>query len=270
MTEIAKRGRGRGRVILGRVVLAVTVLFLAAAALVAVDLIRTEPTLRAGAPLRDQCDQAPPDAERLVLTAEDGFRLGGALVGPEDAKVGLVLRQGAGQTICEWLPLAGRIADEAGARVLLFDRRGQGSSRGVGDLTAEAGDTTRAAAWLRAHGTTRVGLIASSMGNSVVFSAVPGLAMKPCVVVAISPVLVSSDRNGTVDGTPLTGLPENVWVVSETGNAQVATYAKRIRKKTGTTHQLTINTQVHSIGLVRQFPEVADFVVEAASSCVST
>ncbi|MEZ5191927.1 MAG: hypothetical protein R2734_05105 [Nocardioides sp.] len=37
------------------------------------------------------------------------------LVGPPDAAYGVVLRQGASQTICEWLPWAGDVAEQAGA-----------------------------------------------------------------------------------------------------------------------------------------------------------
>ena len=95
------------------------------------------------------------------------------------------------------------IAEETGARVLLFDRRGRGSSPGEGNLSAEPGDTAVAVERLREDGVRRVVLAGSSMGNSIMFSAVPDLAPAPCAVVSISPVLVSSDGHGVVDGTGL-------------------------------------------------------------------
>jgi hypothetical protein len=253
-------------------VLLATVLLLVAAALLAVRLIGVWPTTAADSALTDQCDEVPAAAERLVLTAGDGFELGAAVVGPADASAGVVLRQGAGQTICDWLPLAGRISSETGTRVLLFDRRGRASSPGEADLTAEPDDLLTAAGWLREHGAERVGLIASSMGNSVQFAALPDLVPAPCVVVAVSPVLVSSDDHGEVDGTALAGVPDhvrrdNVWVVSESGNADVAAYAHQVADASGTEHLLLIDTDAHSIGLVRKFPEAADFIVEAVASC---
>lgn len=87
-----------------------------------------EPTYAPDSPLAEQCDDVPATARRVTLRAEDGFELGAATVGPADAPVGVVLRQGAGQTICQWLPVADRVAADTGARVLLFDRRGFGSS----------------------------------------------------------------------------------------------------------------------------------------------
>ncbi len=92
-------------------------------------------TVDPSTPLADQCDQVPANASRITLTASDGRTLGAALVGPDDATVGVVLRQGASQRICEWLPWASQVASDTGARILLFDRRGRGSSPGEGDLT---------------------------------------------------------------------------------------------------------------------------------------
>lgn len=246
-------------------VLAASLLVLAGA--VAVRLLRGDPTYAVDTPLADQCPDVPADATRLVLVADDGVRLGAAVVGPAAATNGLVLRQGAGQTICEWLPLAGRIADETGTRVLLFDRRGRGSSPGEGNLPAETGDTLTAVDWLRDHGVDRVGLMASSMGNSVMFSTLPEVEPPPCVVVSVSPVLVSGDGHGTVDGAGLGGLPDNVWVVSETGNDAVAASAERIVAASGTDHYLPIDTDAHSFGLVRRYPEAADLIVDAVASC---
>ena len=250
------------------VVLGSTVLLLVVAAVWAWTLIQEERATSApDASLADQCDRVPADAERVTLEADDGFTLGAATVGPAGAKTGLVIRQGAGQTLCDWLPLAGRIAEEKNVRVLLFDRRGQGSSPGEGDLTAEPGDLATAVAWLDSHGASSVGVMASSMGNSVMFASLPDLDPAPCVVISVSPVLVSSDSHGEVDGTELVDLPDNVWVATETQNTLVAAAASDIAAAADTDHVLRVDTKAHSIGLVNRFPQVADFVVEAAGSC---
>ncbi len=254
----------RGRRMLATGVLLGTVLFLAVAAVWAVGLLRNGgETSAPDDPLDEQCEDVPDGAERVVLDGSGDVRLGAAVVGSDKADSAVVLRQGAGQTICDWLPLAGRIADETGVRVLLFDRRGKGSSPGDEDLAAEPSDTVTAATWLRSHGADRVGLVGSSMGNSVTFTALPDLPSAPCVLVAVSPVLES----GPLDATPVPTLPRNVWVVTETGNATVASYAERVVEASRTEHVLEIDTQAHSIALVRRYPEAADFVVEAAGSC---
>ncbi len=256
-----------GRRLLGNAVLVACVLLLVVAGLWAWGLVRDErPTYAVDTPLDEQCDEVPDGAQRLVLDADDGFQLGAATVGPAGRR-GLVLRQGAGQTICEWLPLAGRIAEDTGTRVLLFDRRGRGSSPGDGDLTAEPGDIAAAVDRLRSQGVRKVGLMASSMGNSVTFAALEELDRRTCVLVSVSPVLVSSDANGTVDGSGLVDLPKRVWVVTETGNASVASYADSVVEASGTDHLLEIDTDDHSFGLLRDHPEAADFVVEAVASC---
>ncbi len=221
--------------------------------------------------LSDQCDDVPDDAIRLTLTGRDGFKLGAALVGPDDAEVGLVLRQGSSQTICDWLPFAGRVAEETGARVLLFDRRGRGSSPGEPNLSQEASDTLIAVNALSDNGPDKVALAASSMGNSVMFSALSDVT--PCVAISISPVLTSSDGSGVVDGSTLRGLPDNVWVTWETGNSSVVANAERIADKAGmggvVAQTLPVSTDDHSIALVENHPEVQDFFLDAVRSCSS-
>jgi pimeloyl-ACP methyl ester carboxylesterase len=232
--------------------------------------------------LGEQCDDVPSGAQRITLTGSDGVVLGAAIVGPSDAEVGLVLRQGASQKICEWLPWAGRVASETGARVLLFDRRGRGSSPAEGDLGKEPDDTRIAVEHLRATGTPRVALAASSMGNSVMFSALPGLAPAPCAVVAVSPVLVSGDAKGVVDGSRLRDLPDNLWVTWERGNVGVAANAELILARARTTapdraspedpgqvspHALSVDTDDHSRQLVLNHVSVQRFFLDALRSC---
>jgi len=76
-----------------------------------------------------------------------------------------------------------------------------------------------------------VALVASSMGNSVMFRALGRLPTPPCTLVAISPVLVSSDSHGTVDGTSMVGLPDNVWVTWEEQNDELADNADLIQSR---------------------------------------
>ncbi len=221
--------------------------------------------------LDEQCDDVPDDARRITLNGADGFTLGGAVVGSPDATIGLVLRQGASQKICEWLPTAGEIADETGARVLLFDRRGRGSSPGEGDLTKEPSDTEIAIDYLRASGTPDVAVAASSMGNSIMFSALPDISPEPCAVISISPVLVSGDSHGTVDGSTVADPPKNVWVTWETGNPGVAENAQRILDRAeqagSEVRTLPVDTDDHSRQLVLNHPEVLDFFIAAVDSC---
>ncbi len=227
-----------------------------------------EPTTALG----DQCDEVPDGAERITLEAADGQVLGAALVGPADATIGVVLRHGASQQICEWLPWAGRVAEATGARVLLFDRRGRGSSPGGGNLAAEPSDTVLAVDRLRETGVDRVALVASSMGNSIMFAAVEQVHPAPCALVSISPVLVSGDGSGTVDGRSWDGLVNEVWVTWEEQNAAIVSNATLILDRAATLgvvdpHALGVATSDHSRQLILNHPEAAAFVTDAIASC---
>jgi pimeloyl-ACP methyl ester carboxylesterase len=222
--------------------------------------------------LDQQCRRVPDGARRITLTAEDGTTLGGALVGAEDAAVGVVIRQGRSQRICDWLPLAGELAQETGALVLLFDRRGSGSSPGDPDLSAEPGDTLTAIDRLSDEGVDRVGLLASSMGNAVAFATLPLVGEPPCVLISISPVLATSDASGSLDASDFGALPDNVWVTFEQGNPAIAQTSADLAaalKSRGQpeVHLLPVDTDDHSIDLVNNHDEVRAFVTEAAASC---
>jgi pimeloyl-ACP methyl ester carboxylesterase len=197
--------------------------------------------------------------------------LGGALVGSRDAEVGVVLRQGAGQTICDWLSWAGDVADQTGARVLLFDRRGRASSPGDEDLSAEPADLADAVDALLRRGAERVAVVGSSMGNSVTFAALDDLASPPCALVAISPVLASSDSGGTVDGRTGAPYPRNIWVTWEEQNSGVRADAELIQSRAADqslpVHVHSVDTDDHSIGLVEQHDDVRAFVLDAIRSC---
>ncbi len=214
-------------------------------------------TTAADAPLTDQCDDVPGNATRVTLLADDGMRLGGALVGPATADVGLVLRHGASQTICDWLPWAADLSEATGVRVLLFDRRGHGSSPGSSDAAAEAGDTAVAASRLLEDGVVRVALLGSSMGSGPVLDAVASLPVPPCALIGVSPVVAASDE-----------LPENVWVTWETGSSGVVSAAGTWTAAPGA-HALPVETDHHSLGLVTQHGDVQEFLREAVASCAT-
>ncbi|WP_162799223.1 alpha/beta hydrolase [Nocardioides sp. 616] len=220
-------------------------------------------------PLAQQCDHVPDGARRAVLRAEDGTALGAALVGDPASPLAVVLRQGASQTLCDWLPWASETAAATGAQVLLFDRRGRGSSPAAAGLAHEAEDLAGAVAGLRADGVEEVVLVASSMGNSVMFSALALLTEPPCAIAAISPVLVSRDGSGTVDGSDPGPLPPT-WVTWETRNDVVSGNAATLVARAGLpspVHPLPVDTEDHSRQLVANHPRAAEFVLEAVLSC---
>jgi pimeloyl-ACP methyl ester carboxylesterase len=209
------------------------------------------------------------------MTRDDGMTLGGALIGPPDAEVGVVLRQGAGQTICDWLPWADDVADRTGARVLLFDRRGHGSSPGDADLSAEPADLASAVALLHRRGMSQFALVGSSMGNSVTFAALDDLPSPPCALIAISPVLVSSDSGGTVDGRAAQPYPRNIWITWEQRSSDVVAEAEQIQSRARglnvpLPHALGVDTDDHSIGLVEKHDDVGAFVIDAVRSCATS
>lgn len=222
--------------------------------------------------LAAQCGPAeidvPDSARRIVITAEDGTRLGGAVIGSAEARTAVVLRQGAGQRICQWLPYADRLAREAGVRVVLFDRRGRGSSPAEENLSAEPGDLQTAVRWATDAGAQRVVLVASSMGNSIMYAALPQITPRPCGVVSISPVLVSGDSHGTVDGTHPSGFPDRVAAVFEeplTSSVDVLAEAAAAEKVELT--RLAIPTGDHSLQLILRHSDAQQFVIDQVRGC---
>ena len=238
----------------------------------------TTRTVAPDASLANQCPNVKADilaaAQRIQLTGKGDFTLGGALVGPPTPGA-VVLRQGASQTICDWLPWAAQTAKDTGVQVLLFDRRGRGSAPGDANVAAEPEDSAAAVAYLRAHGAQRVGLVASSMGNSVLYSALPDLPEPPCAVVSISPVLTAADDAGQVDGRALRDLVANTWVTWETKSEPVSANAAAItaaatKQGLAAPHTLPVDTTDHSRMLLGRHPEVADFVRQGVATCAAS
>jgi pimeloyl-ACP methyl ester carboxylesterase len=254
-----------------RVAVGAGALLLVVAAVVGWRLVSADPAYDAHTPLADQCHDVPEGAERVAMT-RDGVTLGGAMVGAADARVGVVLRQGAGQTICDWLPWAGVVAHRTGARVLLFDRRGAGSSAGPADLTAEPGDLADAVALLHRQGARRVAVVGASMGSSVTFAALDSLRPAPCALVAISPVLLARDSNGTVDGRAADRYPPNLWLTWEEQNPAIVADVDHIRarardRRDPAPHLHGVDTHDHSIRLVEDHGDVRAFLLDAIRSC---
>ena len=210
-------------------------------------------------------------ARRTTIAAADGFTLGAAETGSATAKTVVILRHGASQTICDWLPWAAQTSADTGARVLLFDRRGRGSSPGTPSLTKEPADLVAAATKERAAGASEVVLVASSMGNSVVYAALPDLSPQPCAVVSISPVLLSGDSTGEVRGDALKKVVPNTWVAWETKNPPIVRDANAVIDAVdaagGEAQTLDVETADHSRQLLSKHPEVATFVREGIASC---
>lgn len=251
----------------------VTLALLAGAVIVAplvLDRWLDDATSAADAPLDDQCRDVPASADRLTLKATDGRRLGAASVGDTDATTTVVVRHGGSQTLCDWLGWADEIADEHEVRVLLFDRRGEGSSPGEAGLASEPADLVDAVSLAHDEGAEKVVLVASSMGNSVTFSALPALEKEEhpiCAVVSISPVLSS----GPLDATSPAPLPATTWITWEARNPGVAGTAAQLaaqaERQGVRSESLSADTDDHSLALVKNHDEVREFVAEGVGSC---
>lgn len=216
------------------------------------------------APLAEQCPDVPDSASRLTLRASDGRDLGAATVGSSDAATAVVLRHGASQTLCDWLPWAEELAEGTGVRVVLFDRRGEGSSPGDEDLDPEPDDLSAAVARTRADGADEVVLVASSMGNRSTWAALDRID-DVCAVVSVSPALPASASNA------VTHVPDSVWVTYETGDDTIVTTSRALlaaaEESGATVRDLGVDTDDHSLALVENHDEVGDFVTEAVASC---
>lgn len=231
------------------------------------DAVSGDREVGADAPLDDQCGDVPDSASRLTLTGQDSRALGAASVGKQDATTAVVLRHGASQTLCDWLGWADDVAEETGARVVLFDRRGQGSSPGDDDLTPEPGDVAAAVALAREDGASQVVLVASSMGNDSTWNALPRIDGEVCAVVSVSPVVATGDVDALEPGV----LPRAVWTTYEDENASIVATAERllaVAKDAGAAHRgLAVATDDHSLALVRNHDAAEEFVTEAIASC---
>lgn len=218
---------------------------------------------RPGSSLPEQCPGYRGPATRLTFPSADDDRhvLSGASTGAVDATVVTILRPGASSAICQWLPWADRIASGAGARVIVFDRRGVGPTGGEFDPAKEPADIAGAVSVARRDGAAKVALVGSSLGSTSVQSAAPGLDPAPCSTVLVSPVSAA-----------LTSLPPNTWITWETRGAAVDEVARTLVSRAAdpaTRHTLPVDSSQHSGGLIRSNPEVLEFLVDAVRSCTA-
>ncbi len=88
--------------------------------------------------------------------------LGGVVVGT--GKTGVVLAHEYESDSCNWLPYAKRLA-ELGYTALAFDFGGYGASGLPAGTQSNEADVKEAAAYLRAHGATKIVLMGASMGG---------------------------------------------------------------------------------------------------------
>lgn len=234
----------------------------------------------ADAPLAEQCEQVPAGAQRAVVTAYDGTRLGAATLGRPDAGTAVVVTYGRSQTLCDWLGEADRLVREADVRVLVVDRRGTASAEGTADAGKEPGDVHIAMRWLQEARAGRVVLVGSSLGSVAAVAAAraqgpdaarilgfsPTGTVGPCALVAVSPAL-PAEQTAQLD---LAALPA-VWVTTESGNQTIAGNARALldRSRAGdrAVRELSVDTDDHSVDLVQKHPEVQDFLAEAVRSC---
>nr|WP_062338255.1 alpha/beta fold hydrolase [Herbidospora sakaeratensis] len=216
-------------------------------------------------PLADQCDTVPPGAERVVLTAASGVRLGAAVVGPPDAAVGMAVAHGASHTLCDWLPEMSALAERLEVRVIVPDRRGVGSSEGDGEIGELAPDLHRALTWLHDQGATKLAVLGSSFGGPIaVLAAQRATTLPMCVAIAVSPLTgIEGGVAPLSENKPVASL----WAVAETafGANATALFEQVPQVKTGQLKILPVGD--HSLGLLRGHPEAMTFVDDALRTC---
>ncbi|GGD27581.1 alpha/beta fold hydrolase [Nocardioides daphniae] len=231
------------------------------------DAVRGDRATAADAPLADQCGDVPDSASRLTLTARDGRALGAASVGDKGARTTVALRHGASQTLCDWLSWADALAEETGTRVLLFDRRSQGSSPGDDDLAPEPDDVAAAVALARSEGAEEIVLVASSMGNDSTWNALPRIDGEACGVISISPVVATAD----IDALDPSVFPRAVFAIHEDENASIVATAEHLLKRAAAANAATVAIPVatddHSLWLVENHDDAEQHVTEGVASC---
>lgn len=243
-----------------------------------------------GSALADQCDDVPADASRATIVSWDDEVLGGALVGDATATTGVVVDYGSTQTLCDWLDDAAQISQRTGASVLLFDRRGTGSSPGDTAMLREPGDVVAAAQWLRNAGAQQVVVMGASLGTVGAWVAsvpdgpaqapepdqdgAPSLTPAACATVLLSPISGWEGDDGTVTGFAAPGTPAELFVAYETGTSSVVTAVEKMRTTFAGSgyddvHWLEVDTDDHGIGLYDGHTDVQDMVVEAVEGCTA-
>ncbi|SDH93585.1 Alpha/beta hydrolase family protein [Sinosporangium album] len=249
------------------------------------------------AALDAQCDSVPSGAERVVVEAIDGVRLGAAVIGSPSADVVVVVVHGGTQTLCDWLEEAARLAKTHGVRVIVPDRRGFGSSEGRAEAHLYPSDTVDAA-FLMSHKwavTTRYRsgrdkpafvMLGASYGAPIALMAAmpeslqerlgPTDALMPlrmppsCAAVVISPALSIEEPAGRLRPVNMSSFAPSLWIAAEEGSPAIAANARTLATRMPAKekpHLLLVPGTLHGSGLLNDDARVRELVDRAVTSC---
>lgn len=236
------------------------------------------------ASLQDQCENAPANATRVTLRAQDGVRLGAAVIGSPDSRVGVIVVHGFDQSLCDWLGEARRIASSLKVRVLVFDRRGVASSEGEPEARKYVDDTVEAARWMKQTGAQEIAVMGSSYGAPIALAAgqgnggypdgdgtqAPGSEPSACAVIAVSPATSIEEPSGTVLPLSVKSYGPKLWIVAEEGRPDIAANAAELFHRLGREHRrhlIRIPGEDHSIALVENHEAARAAIDAAIDSC---
>ncbi len=136
-------------------------------------------------PLAKRCSVSDVRATTFRFKASDGVLLDGAVLGR--GPVGIALAHEAFGDLCRWVPY-GKLLNQEGFRVLVFDYRGFGLSAKVTGMRAARIDADIAGAIteLRRRGAKKIVLVGASLGGAAVLAAAASARPALAGVVSIS------------------------------------------------------------------------------------
>jgi pimeloyl-ACP methyl ester carboxylesterase len=186
----------------------------------------------------------------------DGVRLEGAVLGR--GKTGVVFAHQVGGDRCQWLPFARELTGR-GYRVLVFDMRGYGSSKGVANTNPHR-DVIAAAAELRRRGATRIVLVGASMGGTGVVAAAPAIRPRISGVVELSAPTGFGGADALAGARRLTS-PALFVAGRDDGDFAAATRALHRAAKSREKTLVIARTHWHGVDLVALVPAVKKAVL---------
>ncbi|MDX6286267.1 MAG: hypothetical protein QOG53_1752 [Frankiales bacterium] len=213
--------------------------------------------------------------------------MGAALLGPATSGEAVVISYGQGQVICDWLGIAEQLAT-TGARVLVLERRGKGSSPGKRNYLLGPGDVASAANYLSSQGAQRIVVIGASLGTLFAFigSSTSGprvavdpsdttsavVSRPPCAVALVSPLVSVRANGGELRNLDVQELRSKLFVVYESRNATISDDAKQVQARAAelrapVVQSLAVDTKDHGLRLVREHAEALDVLKAAVRAC---